>query len=477
MDRSKIFRKTFSDKKITMLGLGVLGRGVNVAKFLAENGAQLIVTDLKPGAALASSLKKLRTYKNIRYVLGEHRFEDFRGRDMIIKAAGVPLDSPFIQEARKNKIPVEMDASLFARLAPTPISSEIGVSPAKAGRGLAPEGVIIVGITGTRGKTTVTNLIFEVLKTSGHRVFLGGNIRGVATLPLLKKVRAGDIVVLELDSWQLQGFGDAHISPHVAVFTNFLCDHMNYYKGDMERYFDDKANIFKYQKKGDRLILGEQVAMEIKNRGVKPKPRFGNSKARLWKVTHKKDVPRTWSIKIPGEHNLKNIACVIAACRALGVNEEDIKNGVQNFKGVPGRLELVRTVNGVRYYNDTTATTPDGNRVALEALKGSKKNIILIAGGNDKKLVFDDMARNINKTVKAVVFIKGTATDKLLKLFPKRTKYPISIAGSMKDAVRFVQAHARQGDIVLLSPGAASFGVFKNEYDRGDQFTKLVNSS
>ena len=456
----------FKNKKITMLGLGLLGRGVNVAKFLAENGAQLIITDIKTKEQLKSSLKKLKKFGNITYVLGKHRLKDFsakgepasggHGPGLVIKAAGVPLDSPFIKEAQKNKIPVEMDASLFARLACLCVPA----------RRQAPTGVTIVGITGTRGKTTVTNLIYEILKCAWKRVFLGGNIRGIATLPLLKKVRAGDIVVLELDSWQLQGFGDAKISPHVAVFTNFMRDHMNYYRGDMDRYFRDKANIFKYQKNGDILVLGKDVAEKIKQRKL-------NIKSNIL-ITDGNIVPKKWKVKILGTHNRENIALAMKACRALSIDEKAIKWGVENFKGVPGRLELIRVVGGVRYYNDTTATTPDGNRVALKALSAKKRNIILIAGGNDKELVFDEMARNINQTVKALALIKGTATDKILKLLPSKKNYPMVVTGNMKDAVQFAHMYARRGDTVLLSPGAASFGIFKNEYDRGGQFNKLV---
>src|SRR3989344_2124988 len=173
------YRGAFKGKKITMLGLGLLGRGVNVAKFLAELGAELTITDLKSKEALATSLKQLKKFKNIRYVLGKHELKDFKNCDMVIKSAGVPLDSPFIAEAKKNKIPVEMDASLFARFTPA----------------------TIVGVTGTRGKSTVTHLLEHILtRAYPKHVFVGGNVRGMATLPLLKKKKIGDIVILELDS-------------------------------------------------------------------------------------------------------------------------------------------------------------------------------------------------------------------------------------------------------------------------------------
>src|SRR3989344_3517177 len=202
----KDFRQFFKDKKVTVMGLGLLGRGVGDALFLAECGAKLTITDLKTQGQLKESLKKLKKFRTIKYVLGKHRLEDFRNADMILKAAGVPLDSIYIKKARKNKIPIEMSATLFARLS----------------------GIPMLGVTGTRGKSTVTHLIVHILKSAGGKVVLGGNVRGVSNLQLLKSVKGADMSVFELDSWQLQGFGEAGISPHIAVFTNFLPDHMNY---------------------------------------------------------------------------------------------------------------------------------------------------------------------------------------------------------------------------------------------------------
>ena len=429
-----------------MLGLGLLGRGVNVAKFLASLGAELVITDLKTPEALEASVKQLKKYPNIHFVLGEHRLEDFRDRDLVIKAAGVPLDSPYVAEALMHNIPFEMDASIFAKFSPA----------------------TIVGVTGTRGKTTTTHLLTHILETAfpGH-AYIGGNIRGMATLPLLKKAKAGDYVVLELDSWQLQGFGDAKISPRLAVFTNFLHDHMNYYKGNMGQYFADKANIFTYQTENDVCVASEQAAREIKahTQGLRSK----------LVVARKKIVPISWKLKIPGEHNRENIACVIEAARVLGVPEKAIKKAVESFKGIPGRLEFLRSVRGVQYWNDTTATTPDGNRVAIQTLtEKGKKNLVLIAGGNDKNLEFEDMVKLIHRTVKALIFIKGTATEKILALIPKKHTYPLVVVESMREAVAYADGFAEKGDTVLLSPGAASFGVFKNEYDRGDQFAALV---
>ncbi|MBI3589206.1 MAG: UDP-N-acetylmuramoyl-L-alanine--D-glutamate ligase, partial [Candidatus Liptonbacteria bacterium] len=317
------FKEFFRGKKITLMGLGLLGRGVGDALFLAEGGAQLTVTDLKNEEQLQESLKKLKKFKNIRYVLGEHRLEDFSDCDFVLKAAGVSLDSIYIKEARKNNIPIRMSAAIFTRFS----------------------GLPVVGVTGTRGKSTVTHLIKHLLESVGRKVILGGNVRGVSNLQLLKKVARAEIAVLELDSWQLQGFEEEKISPHISVFTNFLSDHVNYYKNDLKQYFLDKSQIFKYQQNGDTLILGEQV---IKNKSKRPMKSFQHTKGGEGSQTKSKVliakknlVPKSWKIKIPGEHNRENIACALMACRVLGLSDDEIKNGVESFVGVPGRLEFL----------------------------------------------------------------------------------------------------------------------------------------
>ncbi len=434
------YKEYFKGKKITMLGLGLLGRGVNVAKFLAECGAILTITDLKDAKTLAPSLRALKKYKHIRYVLGRHALSDFRDADMVMKAAGVPLDSLYIKEARKRKIPIEMDASLFARLAPA--------------------GVKIIGITGTRGKSTVTHLIYHILVCAKKKVYVGGNVRGMATLPLLKKIKTGDIVVLELDSWQLQGFGDARCSPEIAVFTTFFPDHLNYYKGNLKRYFADKAHIFEHQKKDDTFIVGDNIPSALKKYGYRPRAKVIHGT--VWKGR----------MALLGEHNRKNIGLAVAVCRTLGISEKDIKKWVESFRGVSGRLEFVREIRGVKYYNDTTATSPEGLYAALDALHS--KNIVLIAGGADKGFEYRPMAKRMHKSVKALILFKGTGTDKIIAVLPKKKSYPFFIVGNMKEAIRNAIACSKKGDTILLSPGTASFGVFKNEYDRGDQFVSVV---
>jgi len=437
------------------MGLGLLGRGIGVTKFLAECGAEITVTDLKTKEQLGTSLRQLGKFKNIKYVLGEHRLEDFKDKDLIIRAANVPLDSVYLKEAQKNKIPVTQDATLFVEL--------------------APEGVKTIGITGTRGKSTVTHLLHSIVETSGKRVHLAGNVRGTATLPLLKKIKSGDLVVMELDSWQLQSFGEAKISPNFALFTTFLRDHQNYYKDDMERYFADKTNLYLNQKPEDYLLMRPEVAKLIKEKdGKKIKSQI--------KVVKVGDVSSSWRIKLLGKHNLENVALAVGAARILGIEEKIIKKAVENFSGVPGRLELVREFKGIKYYNDTTATTPDGVIAALEALGKYKGRIVLLGGGADKSLEYELYAKKVKPMVKALILFKGAATEKIKSALGlsrqgrDKVKFPVFEVGGMKEAFGLAKENAKKGDVVLLSPGAASFGIFKNEFDRGDQFNKLVNN-
>lgn len=448
------YKDYFKGKKITQLGLGLLGRGLGDAIFLAECGAELIVTDLKTEEELKISVDKLKQYPNITLHLGGHSLEDFKDRDFILKGAGVPLDSIYIEEARKNNIPIEMDSSLFCKL--------------------LPKEVVTIGVTGTRGKSTVTHLINHILKTTGKKTILGGNVRDMATLPFIKDIqqRVGplaEIVVLELDSWQLQGFGDSKISPHVAVFTTFMEDHLNYYKNDLERYFDDKANIFKYQKQEDFLIVGEDIFERVKSQKSKIESKI--------QIAKRGDVPQDWHRHLLGEHNKLNIACAIETCRVLGVSEEGIRKGVETFGGVEGRLQFAKEIGGVKIYNDNNATTPKATEVALEALnpKSETRNIILIAGGSDKNLELNELAEEMNKTCKAIVLLPGSGSEKLSsKLLSSQTSKLIQVQ-DLTEAVHTALSSSAPGDTILFSPAFASFGLFKNEYERNDEFMKIVN--
>lgn len=427
------------------MGLGLLGRGVGDARFLAKCGAELIVTDLKTEEELRSSLDQLRSFPNIEFHVGGHRLEDFEGRDLIIKAAGVPLDSPFIAEAKKRGIPVRMSADLFAELS----------------------GVPVIGITGTRAKSTTTHMIAHILRTAGHQVLLGGNVRGVSTLELLEQLSPNAVAVLELDSWQLQGFGEAHRSPTIAVFTTFFPDHMNYYGGSMERYFKDKAQIFLAQDENDTCIVGEQVALYLKEYGYQSK-----IKSHVH-IVGAADLPQAVQLKIPGEHNRYNAALAYRAASIYGVDDAVIVAALNSFEAIEGRLQFLRMVRGVTIYNDNNSTTPDATLAALTALDTGIKNIVLIMGGSEKNLDMTPLLSKIEKTCKKVILLPGKGTDRVFPDVSSELSGGV-VYQSMQEAVAAAMAQAEPGDIVLLSPAFASFGLFKNEYDRNDQFVAAV---
>lgn len=433
-------REQLKGKKITVMGLGLLGRGVGDTKFLAEQGAELIVTDLKTREQLSESLEQLQSFSNITYVLGEHRLEDFRDRDFILKAAGVPLDSPYIDEARRAGIPIKMSASWFAELS----------------------GIPVIGVTGTRGKSTTTHMIHAILQAAGKQVVLGGNVRGVSTLALLKEVTPEHLALLELDSWQCQGFGDERISPHVAVFTTFMADHMNYYKDDIELYLRDKAQIFLHQREGDVFVLGRQCEEVVR-------ASYGTKFAVAPVLADEHTIPADWVLRVPGVHNRYDAGLALAAVRALGIADEISKQALEAFAGVPGRLAFLRAINGVEVYNDTNATTPEATIAALSALPEGR--IRLIMGGADKGLAMDELLEVIGKRVTQVSLLAGTGTERIRDSLPAATVHQ-----SLAEAVEEVLAQAVPGDVLLFSPAFASFGMFKNEYDRGDQFTHIITS-
>ncbi len=456
------WKQFFKGKKVTVMGLGLLGRGVGDVAFLAWCGAEVLVTDLKTREQLASSLAQLKRYKNISYTLGGHHLEDFKDCDFVLKAAGVPLESPYIAEARKNGVPIYMSTALFAKFA-----REMGAT--------------IVGVTGTRGKSTVTHLIYHALTKAGKRAHLGGNVQGVSTLALLPKIKKGDVCVLELDSWQLQGFGELHISPDVAVFTNLQDDHLVYYRStslhktrdesltaSRELYFADKANIFKFQKKGDTLIAGPHIAVRIQKERSPIAPLVPAP------------LPSAIKLKILGEHNRENAALAAAALCVLGISKSALRKWLKSFKPVAGRLEYLRTVRGIKIYNDNNATTPDATIAALRALSlapdvvGFKhlvpQGIVLICGGTDKGLDMSKLVAEIPKHCKAVILLRETGTEKLKKELANFTERE-----TLKECVEAAMQIAEKGDIILFSPALASFGKwFKNEYDRSEQFVELV---
>lgn len=436
-----LYAEYFYGKKVTVMGLGLLGRGIGDTQFLAENQAELIVTDMKDKEVLAESVKALAGYKGITYHLGAHVPTDFENRDFIVKAAGVPLDSPYIAHAKSLQIPVYMSAALVCHI----------ITKANLG-------VTIIGITGTRGKSTVTQMVAHILASAGLRVFLGGNVRGVSNLPLLKALEEGDYLVLELDSWQLQGFGDLKISPHISIFTSFLNDHMNYYKDNMDAYFNDKANIYRHQKEYDVLIASPQAAKEIR--------------ARDGKVSVTLPEEQLFEMKLIGVHNQVAARLAYDAAAQCGLEDEEIRKAIATFPGVEGRLQDLGFFGGdkkIRVFNDNNATTGDATIAAIDAINETyNKKPILIIGGSDKGLSLDSLEQSILVGVKKCVFLDGTGTARLS--LPKE-----HIFETLEQCLEKVFEIAHEDDIILFSPSFASFSKqFNNEYEKNDLFVKEV---
>src|SRR3989344_1379723 len=533
---------SFKNKKVTVMGLGLYqeGSGISATRFLLSQGAKVTVTDLKTEKELAPQIKRLLLYcqregvrpigltivaipglksgvdkpskgKVIKFVLGQHREEDFKKTDLIIKNPAVPKTSKYLTIARANGIPIETDISLFFKLT---------------------NRKQIIGITGTRGKSTTTTLIYEILLSASQPAIIGGNIRK-SPLTQLNKMKNNDLAVLELSSWLLESLEDAKLSSHLSVFTNIYPDHLNTYS-DIDDYAAAKENIFKWQNLQDYAVLNfDNKYTRAMGRRV-PAKRFwfslsefpeengcfvknNNIYFRLDGIEEK--VLAVSDIKIIGEHNVPNVLAAVGAVRVLGLKSEKIKKAVANFKGLSDRLEFLRQGRGGKNYNDTTSTTPEATIAALKALRNSppvrggargggggignfsvaprslslgrgENNIILIAGGADKGLDFRALVKEIKKTCKSLVLLKGTGTEKIKKLLEIKNKKLeigdnnsrvvsfeslVAEVDSISEAVKTARKFANKGDIILLSPACVSFGLFKNEFDRGDQFRKIIN--
>ena len=483
------------------MGIGLHGGGVGVIKFLASQGARVLATDLRSKEELKESLEKLKDLP-VEYVFGEHRMENFIETDMVIKNPGVPEDSEFLKASRDKKIPIESDIGIFFELCPAPI----------------------IGVTGTKGKSTTAALLANILKKEFPQVILAGNIRA-SVLEKLPEITKDSIVILELSSWQLADAKEHKKGPRVAVITNILRDHLNRYR-NFESYIADKKLIFKFQRDNDYLFLNfcdpllKESSKEVTSRIYfyshdgdallkEELPRL-NQKARIgaylkgkkiyYGAAHQ-EICSLKNIKLIGRHNLANVLAAVSVADLYNVPPGKIKLALHEFTGLEGRLQLIKETGNVKYINDTAATTPDAAIAAVNAVEehfykspnlmptercGDKKHgseiisvqnapkkIILISGGADKKLDFTEFGEIVNKKVKHTILLPGSATEKIKKAIDQQ-KTPILKTSTMANAVRHAQKLASPGNIVLLSPGCASFGLFRHEFERGKVFNDAV---
>jgi UDP-N-acetylmuramoylalanine--D-glutamate ligase len=440
------------------MGLGLQGSGMAAARYAAQQGAIVRVTDMKSPEVLAPSVQALSGLP-IEFILGQHRNEDFLWAEVVIRNPGVPRSSPYLRLAQEHGAQIEMEIALFFLACP--------------GR--------IVGITGTRGKTTTTSLIYEILHAHGCPTVLGGNVAGVETLSLLPQITAETLVVLELSSWQLEGLAPHTVSPSVAVMTNIFPDHLNTYNS-MDEYAEAKANIFRHQHPTDLAVFNYDNPWTRRFGEEAPSKTWFTSLQRAGSFVRGSTYLEPFiftETPLPGKHNLANILLATTTARLLDIPDETIARAVRNFRGVAHRLQEVNVVNGVRFINDSTSTTPVAGRAGLEAFE---EPIVLVAGGNTKHLPLEQWPETIIKRCRDVILLQGSGTQELLPaLYAEVQKQGVSnpLRGVFDDFVQAMDtavALTKPGDVLLFSPGFTSFGMFLNEFDRGDQFVAYVHT-
>lgn len=434
-----INKKDYSAKKVLVLGLGVNQGGLGAARFFAKTGGELRVTDLKTAEELKFSLDELKHIPNISYTLGEHKFTDIDWADLIIKNQALRPNNPYLVYARKKNKQIETDIGIFLQFA-------------------KPEQII--GITGTKGKSTTSSLIFEVLKKSGKSVVFAGNI-GKSVLDTIPYLKSEKLIVLELSSFQLEAFKDHLVSPKWAVITNIFPDHLNYYQS-MDDYIKAKRVIAEYQNNTDFLFINKDDSVLNNESFLK------DLKSKLI-LFSKKDIPAGFHPLIPGTHNLENIAAALLVCLNLGIEKKQVLDVISKFKGVEYRLQLIKTHNGVRIYNDSAATNPEATIQAINSLPNS----ILICGGINKNLNYQQLAKTIDQKVKEVYFLEGDASKLIKDVMQEKSKIKGEFS-NFEEILNIIKPNLKEGDIVLLSPAAASFNLFKNEFDRGLKFNQAV---
>jgi UDP-N-acetylmuramoylalanine--D-glutamate ligase len=427
-------------RRVTVMGLGLFGGGLGVARYLCRAGARVVVTDQKSEHDLREAVAELKGLP-VELRLGGHREEDFRQADLVVVNPAVPHTSPWVAMARA----LETEMNLFLKLCRAETT---------------------VGITGSNGKTTTTTLAGELLKAGPRRTWVGGNI-GVSLLERLDEIRPEDVVVLELSSFQLENLGALARSPRVAAVLNLSPNHLDRH-GTFEAYAEAKRQIVAHQSAADTKVLNANDAVV---RGF-----ASPSKTLLFRketlVEEGIDVSRR---KIPGDFNLENMAAAALVARAAAGPWPGWKDACERvfnaFPGVEHRLEFVAEKAGIKYYNDSKATDPEATVAALATLPGP---FVLILGGFDKKTPFDLLAREIAaRPVRAVALMGQTAPaiEAALRAQPRVPE--IVRAASMAEAVA---VPARPGETVLLSPACASWDMYRNFTERGRAFKDLVNA-
>ncbi|MCI8273249.1 MAG: UDP-N-acetylmuramoyl-L-alanine--D-glutamate ligase [Clostridia bacterium] len=455
------FEKKLKEQKVAVIGLGV--SNIPLIEYLHKKQADVTIFDDKEEKEIDKKvISEIKEY-NFKYFLGKDSLSKLNGFDIIFRSPScLPTKPELIKEKDRGAIVT------------TEIEQLMKMAPCK-----------IIGITGSDGKTTTTTLTYEVLKNAGYTCHLGGNI-GIPLFTKLNEIKPEDIIVLELSSFQLM---EIDISPNIAAITNVTPNHLNVHK-DYQEYCNAKKNIFMNQDENGILVLNAD------NEITKNCKKESNGKVILFSSEQKledgyildkdgiikecedgirRHVIDSKDLKLKGIHNYQNICTVLALTKTL-VKTDDAIETIKEFEGVHHRLELVRNLNQVEWYNDSASTSPTRG---ISALNAFDKEIILIAGGADKNLDYTPIAKPIVEKVKSLILIGQTAAkiyDAVKEELETQNKQlDIHMCGTFKQSLELAKRIAKPGQVVLFSPASTSFDMFKNMYDRGDRFREEVN--
>lgn len=460
-DKLEEFNQYIKFRKVAIVGLGVSNSPL--LDYLYDKKARVSVFDERNIEAISKQMMDKITTYGFEFNLGKNCLEKLKGFDIIFRSPScLPTRTQLQQEENRGAI-VTTEIEMLMKMCPCKI----------------------IGVTGSDGKTTTTSLIYSILQKSGYPTFLGGNI-GMPLFTRLPEMTPEDIVVLELSSFQLMGM---EVSPDIAVITNITPNHLNIHK-DYEEYIEAKKNIFRYQNENGILILNydNEITKKCANE-AKGKVRFFSRKEKLdngfivdgrvikeCEDKIRKHIFNGEEAILRGNHNLENIATAISATKTLVSIEEAIE-AIKEFKPVEHRIELVKEIDQVKWYNDSSSSSPTRT---LSGLNAFDEDIILIAGGYDKNLDYESLAEPIVKKVKALLLIGQTAGkifDVVKEELEKQNKdLPIYMCESLEQTITMAKKLAKPGNVVLFSPASASFDMFKDFADRGNQFKKLVNN-
>lgn len=445
------------DKKVLLVGLAKTG--VSTIKKLDKLGANIVVTDIKPKEKLEDILSQLNGLNNVEYILGSHP-EDISDIDLTIVSPGVPLDLPFIEKLKESNVKIIGEVELAYTLSNNPI---------------------FVGITGTNGKTTTTSLVGEIFKEANRDTYIVGNI-GNPVIDTVDYTDKNSVLVTELSSFQLESIDT--FRPKVSSILNITEDHLNRHH-TMENYINAKARIFENQEKSDFSILNyDDSIVRSLNKNNNASILYFSRQEKIDQGVYLDEnnnivisidgkqitVLNRNELSLPGDHNLENAMAAILMTYVVGVDLEVIKQVLTTFKGVEHRLEFVTNKNGIMFVNDSKGTNPDST---IKAIGSYERPIILIAGGMDKHSDFTDMMKCATKNVKELVLLGETA-DKIEASARKEGLENITKVKNMEEAVKKAYELAKDGDVVLLSPGCASWDMYPNFEARGLDFKENI---